>query len=50
MVLINDNVVSRNDIKDPFSKSSRKEDVEGELFGMRVCVKPNGNVMVLSVS
>lgn len=51
--LIYDCLVSRNEIKAPYSKSlqySKDKEVEGELFGKRVLVKPNGEVTVLSVS
>jgi hypothetical protein len=47
------NLVSRNEVKGPYSKSqlfSKAKEVEGELFGKRVLVKPNGDVTVLSVS
>lgn len=46
-------IVSRNQVKAPYSKSktySKDKEVEGELFGKRVLVKPNGDVVVLSVS
>lgn len=46
-------LVSRNEVKAPYSKSlqhSKDKEVEGELFGKRVLVKPNGEVIVLSVS
>lgn len=52
MFLINYYVVSRNEVKGPYSKSklySKDKEVEGELFGKRVLVKPNGEVTVLSV-
>lgn len=53
MFLINYDIVSRNEIKAPYTKSklySKDKEVEGELFGKRVLVKPNGEVTVLSVS
>lgn len=46
-------LVSRNEVNAPYSKSqqySKDKEVEGELFGKRVLVKPNGEVTVLSVS
>uniref|UniRef100_A0A2S2QGF6 Ribosomal L1 domain-containing protein 1 n=1 Tax=Sipha flava TaxID=143950 RepID=A0A2S2QGF6_9HEMI len=46
-------MISRNEVKGPYSKSqlfSKAKEVEGELFGKRVLVKPNGDVTVLSVS
>lgn len=52
-ILINYNVVTRNNVKAPFMKSklySKDKDAEGELFGKRVLVKANGDVQVLSVS
>lgn len=51
--LTNYNIVSRNEVKGPYTKSktySKDKEVEGELFGKRVLVKPNGDVVVLSVS
>jgi len=47
------NLVSRNEVQGPYTKSklySKDKEVEGELFGKRVLVKPNGDVTVLSVS
>lgn len=51
--LANYNIVSRNEVKGPYIKSntySKDKEVEGELFGKRVLVKPNGDVVILSVS
>ncbi|XP_050432001.1 ribosomal L1 domain-containing protein 1-like [Adelges cooleyi] len=46
-------MISRNDVKGPYSQSqaySKDKEVEGELFGKRVKVKPNGEVLILSGS
>uniref|UniRef100_A0A2S2NC62 Ribosomal L1 domain-containing protein 1 n=1 Tax=Schizaphis graminum TaxID=13262 RepID=A0A2S2NC62_SCHGA len=46
-------LVSRNEVNGPYTKSklySKDKEVEGELFGKRVLVKPNGDVTILSVS
>ncbi|XP_060878723.1 ribosomal L1 domain-containing protein 1-like [Metopolophium dirhodum] len=46
-------LVSRNEVQGPYTKSklySKDKEVEGELFGKRVLVKPNGDVTVLSGS
>lgn len=51
--LTNYNLVSRNEVSGPYTKSklySKDKEVEGELFGKRVLVKPNGDVTILSVS
>lgn len=53
MLLTNYCVVSRNDVKGPYTKSdlySKEKEVEGELFGKRVLVKPDGDVTLMSVS
>lgn len=45
--------MSRNEVSGPYTKSklySKDKEVEGELFGKRVLVKPNGDVTILSVS
>ncbi|KAE9543037.1 hypothetical protein AGLY_002948 [Aphis glycines] len=46
-------LVSRNEVTGPYTKSklySKDKEVEGELFGKRVLVKPNGDVTILSGS
>ncbi|XP_026818741.1 ribosomal L1 domain-containing protein CG13096-like [Rhopalosiphum maidis] len=46
-------LVSRNEVNGPYTKSklySKDKEVEGELFGKRVLVKPNGDVTILSGS
>jgi ribosome biogenesis protein UTP30 len=46
-------LISRNEVQGPYTKSklySKDKEVEGELFGKRVLVKPNGDVTVLSGS
>lgn len=51
--LINCNLVSRNEVKAPYTTSkvySKDKIVEGELFGKRVSVRPDGNINLLSVS
>ncbi|XP_025201960.1 ribosomal L1 domain-containing protein 1-like [Melanaphis sacchari] len=46
-------LISRNEVNGPYIKStlySKDKEVEGELFGKRVLVKPNGDVTILSGS